>query len=735
MKKPLSLLLRALAGLLVVAAVSLMPPHALAAPAAVRAPDRWQTGSQRRTEPPRPAVSQRSVRDRAAARRPAVGMIATACMRSVAARAAPSRAADLADEARVAEPAPAPASAPAEKPATFADIGGLWDATQVMRLEAAGVVTGDAGRFDPSRPLSRAALAAMLQRSFDPHAAGTPRPRFRDVRAGTWASQAIAAVAAAGWMRGSGGRFHPDQVATRAEAVTAVARALRLPAAPAPASSFRDATAIPAWATRDVAAATAAGIVKGFPNDTFRPDVPLNRAGAAHLLAVAYARVRPLPPAPPPPAPHDPHLILGGGHAGVAWQDVPGVIGYVVDRKAASAATWKAVARTRRAPWPDPVAAPTTAYAYRVRAVGADGRVSAPSAAVSEPALSPSEVAEAKRWHLTVPTLMVLQDVARSAPGTPFWLHGLNYRALPMLPHATRNDAGQTLVLSDDAETFHGPALLSQATVSGSVRVYYDHTNASGAPARVAVLLFNHGATTVAYTVRSRAVDAGGSVRAQGELISSVLLANIWPGARGSLRPGQGVVLDPGAGFVEPWSTVMGEYDLSLSGRVHVAVVAVRAGQNPLAEYVAHRLPPSGDGAGAGRGTFAGATRTLTLQPSASEPQRLDLADGRQDRYVTGVDELTGRRSRDYGNYGVTYRIRGAPSVPTLLVAVPLGGDYYGALDSEGRVVAAPRHLIGANGANGFLVDTWRPGQVNEFDWTPPGGSYLPLALISVPLD
>lgn len=110
------------------------------------------------------------------------------------------------------------------------------------------------------------------------------------------------------------------------------------------------------------------------------------------------------------------------------------------------------------------------------------------------------------------------------------------------------------------------------------------------------------------------------------------------------------------------------------------------------------------------------------------------VAAGIVSRFLVDFDELTGGPVFDNGNYGVIYRIKGTPSVPTLWIAVPLGGGYYGALKSQGQVVAAPRYVIPPHAGSGFVVDTWQPGVVDEVDWTPPGGSYLPLELISIPL-
>jgi hypothetical protein len=264
------------------------------------------------------------------------------------------------------------------------------------------------------------------------------------------------------------------------------------------------------------------------------------------------------------------------------------------------------------------------------------------------------------------------------------------------------------------------------------VRIFHDHINGSGAPARVSGRLCNYGARPVACAVRSRIVDASGGPKVQGEAVSARMLGARWPGASGWLWPAQGVVLDPGAGDLPAGGAVVGDCELSLSGPIHVAAAAVSAGQNALSEYIAHRLPPTPGGPGAGRGTLGSATRVLTLEPSAGEPQMLLLGDGRQDPHRAGFDELTGGQVNDNGNHGVLYHIQGTPSVPTALVGLPVGGGYYGALDSGGRVVAAPGYV--QSGGLGFLIASWQPGRLNQVEWTPPTGSYLPLELIGIPL-
>ncbi|WP_158289705.1 S-layer homology domain-containing protein [Paenibacillus flagellatus] len=112
---------------------------------------------------------------------------------------------------------------------------------------------------------------------------------FEDAEA-HWARNAIASVAARGWMNGTApNRFAPELALTRAQAAAILARALApggTSAAGSGAAAFAD---VPAthWAYREIAAAKQAGIVDGVGADTFAPDAAVTREQMAAMLARA----------------------------------------------------------------------------------------------------------------------------------------------------------------------------------------------------------------------------------------------------------------------------------------------------------------------------------------------------------------------------------------------------------------------------------------------------------------
>ncbi|MGQ9711349.1 MAG: S-layer homology domain-containing protein [Desulfotomaculales bacterium] len=123
---------------------------------------------------------------------------------------------------------------------------------------------------------------------------------FKDI-AGHWAEDFVKALGERGVVRGyPDGTFRPEKAMTRAEFVVLAVRALGWRVDPAVAPAFGDAAAIPSWARPYIAAAQEYHLVNG-DGKTFRPQAPITRAEAASLLVRVLAGLEPLPePAPLP---------------------------------------------------------------------------------------------------------------------------------------------------------------------------------------------------------------------------------------------------------------------------------------------------------------------------------------------------------------------------------------------------------------------------------------------------
>lgn len=136
--------------------------------------------------------------------------------------------------------APEALDAPAPKSPVFADVpSSFWGYREIAAAAAAGLVhgVGDGTRFAPNAPITRAQMAAMLCRalgrdSTDRVGAATTTPTsrpFLDVPVEYWASADIVLARDLGLVGGgSDGRFRPEETTNRAQAVTVIARGLRL---------------------------------------------------------------------------------------------------------------------------------------------------------------------------------------------------------------------------------------------------------------------------------------------------------------------------------------------------------------------------------------------------------------------------------------------------------------------------------------------------------------------------
>uniref|UniRef100_A0A0C1RPK6 Beta-Ig-H3/fasciclin n=1 Tax=Tolypothrix bouteillei VB521301 TaxID=1479485 RepID=A0A0C1RPK6_9CYAN len=188
----------------------------------------------------------------------------------------------------------------------FSDVApDYWARPFIQALAQRNIITGfPNGTFRPEQPVERAEFAAMIANAFEQNQI---RPLgdtgFRDVSADYWAVSAIKEAFETGFMQGyGGGLFLPEQPIPRAQALTAIARGLRLSAKETPANTLRtyyeDAGWIPAYAINPIAATTEANIVVNYPNvRTLNPLKALTRAEAAAVLyqaLVQQGRVEPL---------------------------------------------------------------------------------------------------------------------------------------------------------------------------------------------------------------------------------------------------------------------------------------------------------------------------------------------------------------------------------------------------------------------------------------------------------
>jgi len=181
----------------------------------------------------------------------------------------------------------------------FNDLAGVvWAQDAIDSLATMGIAGGVGGNlFDPGGPVTRAQLAAFLQRAFSLSEPSPPLP-FTDVPRDNWA---YAPVQAAGEYVGYYGQagssavtFRPNAKSTREDVAMAIVKALAAEqaidildteaAASEVLSQFKDAATISPGRRVYMATAVRNGILRGLPGDVLNPTAGITRAEVAGLL-------------------------------------------------------------------------------------------------------------------------------------------------------------------------------------------------------------------------------------------------------------------------------------------------------------------------------------------------------------------------------------------------------------------------------------------------------------------
>lgn len=175
----------------------------------------------------------------------------------------------------------------------FTDVEGHWASEAILKLAAAGVITGyPDGTFKPSRSLTRAEFVTLLVHALklEMHR----EPIFTD-SANHWASEAISIAQDYGLIKGyNANTFGPDDRITREQMAAVIARMYagdRVPSSEElPALAYEDAADISAWAADAVHWVTGQQIMIGNDHRQFRPKGFTSRAEAAVVLAKLRAK-------------------------------------------------------------------------------------------------------------------------------------------------------------------------------------------------------------------------------------------------------------------------------------------------------------------------------------------------------------------------------------------------------------------------------------------------------------
>lgn len=165
--------------------------------------------------------------------------------------------------------------------------GTEWVQPSVDKLMSWGVITGrDGGAQQLNSRISRAEFTAMVNRAYGyTEPSETP---FTDVPAWAWFADDIAIGYNTGYFSGTTETTaSPNNTLTREQAITLLARNMRLPESSGEVTQFADGRSFSNWAKGYIKSAVNNGIVNGYQDQTFRPRSSITRAEMIKLLADA----------------------------------------------------------------------------------------------------------------------------------------------------------------------------------------------------------------------------------------------------------------------------------------------------------------------------------------------------------------------------------------------------------------------------------------------------------------
>jgi endo-1,4-beta-xylanase len=172
------------------------------------------------------------------------------------------------------------------KPAA-GDISKHWAKDFITDLISKGIISGYAdGTIKPDQNISRAELAVIIIKALGLKPAANTKVDFADAKnIPSWALSYIALAKEKGIIQGNADKtFLPNKECTRQEAITMIMRAFKLGES-SKELKFKDVKDIQQWSYKFIAKATELELIKGYPDNTFKPGNSITRA---ELFTVVY---------------------------------------------------------------------------------------------------------------------------------------------------------------------------------------------------------------------------------------------------------------------------------------------------------------------------------------------------------------------------------------------------------------------------------------------------------------
>lgn len=171
----------------------------------------------------------------------------------------------------------------AASPEDFHDFPTDWSAAGLRSAVRNGLLNGSNGEIDGNGLLTRAQLAAIVNRAFGADKAAD-LSGFTDVRPDAWYHNDMAVSVAMGAFQGANGKLNPESPITREEAFAVLARAFGLDGDASALSDYTDGDSVSPWAKSAVSALIDSGFVNG-ANGKLNPRSSITRAEFAKVIS------------------------------------------------------------------------------------------------------------------------------------------------------------------------------------------------------------------------------------------------------------------------------------------------------------------------------------------------------------------------------------------------------------------------------------------------------------------
>lgn len=173
--------------------------------------------------------------------------------------------------------------------AAATDTKGHWAGAPLNDWIQKGLIKGyEDGAVKPDEPITRAEFMALVNRAF--YFTNKADINFKDLKASDWEYADVQIAVHAGFIQGYDDQtIRSDHKVSRQEAASIISRLQKLEANAEASNSFADSASFPSWSKDAIGAVVKSGIMKGYNDNSFRPEQPMTRAEAIVTLDRAIA--------------------------------------------------------------------------------------------------------------------------------------------------------------------------------------------------------------------------------------------------------------------------------------------------------------------------------------------------------------------------------------------------------------------------------------------------------------